>query len=147
MRHICKRMGISFYFRPSITNSRIKAVSVSDKDGNVFLFISDLFKSIEILWLAFIHEIVHIKNGDVFKTGIGEICTKEEEKEIDLDAERYYVGIDVDWSRIVNQESIANLAKETNSPAGIVAERSRYHNQCYTNTEINNFIHYYSNGI
>lgn len=147
MRQICKKTGINFYFRPSIPNSRIKAVSVSDKDGNVFLFISDLFKSIEVLWLSFIHELIHIKKGDVFKTGIGEICSKDEEKAIDLDAERYYVENDIDWSVINTQESIAKLARDTNSPAGIIAELSRYHNQCYSNSEVNNFIHYYSNGV
>lgn len=146
MKKICKKIGINFYFRSSITNSRIKAVSVSDKDGNVFLFVSDLFKSIEILWLAFVHEMIHIKNGDVFKPGIGETCSKEEEKEINLDSEKYYIEKDVDWSTINTQESIASLAKETNAPAGIIAELSRYHNQCYTNYAVNNFIHYYSSG-
>lgn len=143
MKHICKKMGINFYFRSSITNSRIKAVSVSDTDGNVYLFISDLFRSIEILWLAFVHEMNHIKNGDVFKDGIGEICSKEEEKKIELDAENYYVGKKVNWSEITTQNKIANLAKATNTPSGIIAELSRYHNQCYTNSEVNNFIHYY----
>ena len=64
MKTFCESCGINFYFRPSIPNSRVKAVAIKDKEDRIFIFVSDLFKRIENLWISFVHERIHIFNQD-----------------------------------------------------------------------------------
>ena len=64
IKSFCAKCGINFYVCNSIPNARIKGVSVRDSDGRVFILLSNLFKCVETLMIAFVHECFHIRNHD-----------------------------------------------------------------------------------
>ena len=144
MRFICKECGINFYFRPSIPNSRVKAVALKDKQGFIYIFVSDLFKCVENLWLAFIHEIIHIYRKDYEKVqSLKEDQIIETENYVDLEVIGYYTGIISLQKEDCNISVVFKLSKDTNTPANIVAEIVRYLSGVYSSNDVNKLIHYY----
>ena len=147
MKSFCKKTGINFYYRKSIPNARVKAVAVKDINGRIFIFVSDLFKCIENLWLAFIHECIHILNDD-FKH-INEIKNTGVELEInenfvDEESIAFFIGKDYKISDLESINSIDVLANNNNSPLNIVCEIARFKTHEYQKKELNKYINYYS---
>lgn len=149
MKSFCKRCGINFYYRPSIPGARVKAVAVKDKEGKVFIFVSDLFKCIENLWLAFIHECEHIKNKDFEKQANVKkdlIDSSIDENYIDEKAIEFFIGNDYAIDNMKNINYIIALAERTKSPVSIVTEIARFKNNNYVDSAFNKYIHYYKSG-
>ena len=146
MKSFCKKCGINFYYRSSIPGARVKAVAVKDKDNRVFIFVSDLFKCIENLWLAFIHECEHIKNKDFDKQDNVKkdlIDSSIDENYIDEQAIEYFIGNDYSVEDLSKVDSIIVLAEKTESPVSIVAEIARFKTNIYSDQSLNKYIHYY----
>jgi bifunctional DNase/RNase len=144
MKVFCDSCGINFYFRPSIPNSRVKAAAIKDKEGRVFLFISDLFKCIENLWISFVHECVHILKNDfssdrlIVEDNIGNY-----ENYIDEQAMKFFTGDFFTLKSDVKPSEIVLYAKRKETPIGIVAEIYRYITKKYNDKSLNIYIHYY----
>jgi len=141
MKFICEQSGINFYYRPSIPNSRVKAVVVKNENGQIFILMSDLFKCVENLWLAFVHEMIHIKNKDYDKEDL--VDNKEYENFIDESVIRFFIGDDKFNKDDCNIETISKIAKENMCPVSIVAEIARFVTNTYTDGDVNKLIHYY----
>ena len=147
MRFFCKKCGINFYYRKSIPSARVKAVAVKDKNGFVYIFVSDLFKCVENLWLAFIHECLHIKNDDFSKTdGIKDNIFEE-----DIDANyvnegaiEFFIGSIYSIADFKDIDSIIGLSEKSNCPVSIAVEIARYKIKNYSNPDLNKYIHYYN---
>lgn len=149
MKSFCKKSGINFYYRPSIPGARVKAVAVKDREGRVFILVSDLFKCIENLWLAFVHECEHIKNKDFDKQNQikAELVDKTvDENYIDQQAIEYFIGNQkpVTFNSV---DDIILIAKQTNSPVSIVAEIARFKTNNYSDFSLNKYIHYYKSDV
>lgn len=145
MNSFCKKSGINFYYRKSIPSARVKAVAVRDKKGFIYIFVSDLFKCVENLWLAFIHECIHIKNRDFdkvqrIKDNLG--ADLIDENYVDEESIGFFIGdaTSIDYSSI---DSLISLSNQTNSPLNIVVEIARYKTNNYSNQVFNKYIHYY----
>lgn len=144
MRFLCQQCGINFYYRPSIPNSRVKAVALKDKQGFIYIFVSDLFKCVENLWLAFIHETIHIFRKDYDKVqSLKENDVLETENYVDLEVIGYYVGIISLNKQECNLDTVFRISDESKTPANIVAEIVRYLTGVYTNNDVNKLVHYY----
>lgn len=144
MRSFCKKCGINFYFRPSIPGARIKAVAVKDTDGYIYIFVSDLFKCIENIWLSFVHECMHIKENDF---DVLENCNDSfidvDENYIDQKAIEFFIGADYTNDDLKDIESIAKLSRDTNTPLSITVEIARFIKQNYSDYTLNKYIHYF----
>lgn len=136
----CEECGINFLYRASIPNSRVKGATIKDDDGNVFILMSNLFKCIERFWLSFIHEILHIKTGDLDKNSN---LIDEEEKKVDENVIAFLVDRDMTDSRNYSNAEIRSIAQKHNIAVGLVAEIARYRSGDYNNYNINSLIHYY----
>lgn len=148
MKSFCKKSGINFYYRPSIPGARVKAVAVKDKEGRVYILISDLFKCVENLWLAFIHECEHLENKDFDKIGYIKkdlISDLIDENYIDDKAIEYFIGSDYSLTDFNDAQSVVALAEKNQSPASIVAEIARFKTKTYSDLSLNKYIHYYKN--
>ena len=146
MKLICRKSGINFYFRPSIPNSRVKAVAVKDKDGFIYIFVSDLFKCVENIWISFVHEIMHIRNRDYEKTNlIKEEDINENENYISGEAMIFFVGDVITQKELLscNLETISSIVEKTGAPSNIVAEIVRFLTGKYNENSVNKLIHYY----
>lgn len=146
MRFFCKKCGINFYYRSSIPGARVKAVAVKDKEGKMFIFVSDLFKCIENLWLAFVHECEHIKNMDFEKQDKVKkdlINDSINENYIDEQSIRFFVGSNYNIHNLESVDQIIDLANRSNSPVPIVVEIARFKTNKYNNAALNKYIHYY----
>ena len=147
MKFFCKKCGINFYYRKSIPSARVKAVAVKDKNGLIYIFVSDLFKCVENLWLAFIHECLHIKNNDFSKTD--EIKDNIFEEDIDAnyvneEAIKFFIGNNYSIDDFKSIETIIGLSERSNCPVSIAVEIARYKIKNYSNQDLNKYIHYYS---
>lgn len=145
MKSFCKKTGINFYYRESIPGARVKATALKDKKNRVFIFVSDLFKCIENLWLAFIHECIHIKNDDFDKVNnIKEDSDFEavDENYVDEKAILFFVP-DYSFDDFTNVSKICRLAQINNAPVNIVMEIARFKTHTYGQNDINKYIHYY----
>jgi len=144
IKMFCESCGINFLYRPSIPNSRVKAAAVKDKNGKVFIFMSDLFRCVENLWLSFVHECVHILKRDFCHNSLSFYKEKTNyENFVDIEAMRYFFE---DLSILETQSSfmvISQYAKQKGIPIGITAEIYRYINQIYNDNDVNMYIHYY----
>lgn len=146
MKSFCDLSGINFYFRPSIPNSRVKAVAVKDKDGHVFILISDLFRCIENLWISFVHECLHIFNQDFASVNLlDDSSIANYENYIDDEAMRFFVGDYFYSNKPMNPSEIVRFAKQKGIPIGIASEIYRYKTKTYNDTGVNVYIHYYRN--
>ncbi len=146
MRSFCKKCGINFFYRSSIPGARVKAVAVKDKEGKMFIFVSDLFKCIENLWLAFIHECEHIKNRDFEKQNDVKkdlIDSSIDENYIDEQAIEFFIGVNHKYHDLENINSVIVLAEQTKSPISIVVEIARFKTNNYSDPVFNKYIHYY----
>ena len=146
MMSFCNKCGINFFRRSSIPGARVKAAAVLDDEGQVYIFVSDLFKCIENLWLAFIHECEHIMNDDFDKmVNYDEELsdTEIDENFIDEKAIQYFIGENYDINMLSSIDKIISLGEKTNSPVSIIAEIARFKNKCYSDQNLNKYIHYY----
>lgn len=153
IRNICKYSGINFYFRHSIPNSRIKAVTLKDNEGYVYIFISDLFKCIQNLWLSFVHEMIHIKNNDF---DVEELLNEGSESNVDNErfvsdeAANYFLPKYKNKLKNIDSSNLSNLfayAEESNCPKGIAAEIYRNFKNIYNDSTINGYIDYYESAL
>ena len=146
MERFCKKCGINFDYRDNLPGARIKAVTIKDENGKVFIFVSSLFKSIENLWLSFIHEALHIKNKDYDNSELADEksdSTIENERFISDEVIRYLLEDDLNIIVNLPINKMIGIAKERNIPDGIIAEIYRYVNKKYNDATINSYIHYY----
>lgn len=143
MQELSKQCGINFFYRASIPNSRIKGV-VFENDGRIFIFISDLFRCVERLWISYIHELIHIKNKDYKKNELiyDEISSANEDminnETIDFlikDAHKEIAYCDL--------ETVYNVSKKNNIPKGIAAYLVRNITKTYNKIDVNELVHYY----
>lgn len=142
-KRFCKITGINFYFMESVPNSRVKAVSFK-KDGSIYLFISDLFKNIENLWISFVHELIHIKESNFeFSNAINDYNRVEMEKFIDHKVIEFFTSGETFTKDDCNCTFIVDKAAELKIPAGILTEIIRFETSTYSNKEINLFLHYF----
>ncbi len=142
----CKTCGINYLKRGSLPNSRIKAMSFKDKDGNVYLFLSDLFKCLENQILTFVHECIHISKGDL---DLAKSLTSEEnianENYVDQSSADFFIGKDgYDGLKKGDDAiaSIASIALDKKVSLGVVSEIYRYKFSDYSNAAVNKMIHY-----
>lgn len=145
MKSFCRKTGINFYYRESIPGARVKAVALKDKKGRVFIFVSDLFKCIENLWLAFVHECIHIKDNDFDKVNdIKEDSTTVgiDENYVDEKAILYFVP-NYSIADFANVSTICALAENNGAPVNIVMEIARFKTHTYGQSDINKYIHYF----
>jgi plasmid maintenance system antidote protein VapI len=144
MKSFCESCGINFYYRPSIPNSRVKAAALKDKEGRAFLFISDLFKCVENLWISFVHECMHILKQDFTRSNPEDFeKIANYENYIDVEAMKFFVDDFSDLILNMDSNGIIDYAKRTRTPIGIVAEIYRYLTKRYDNRNINMYVHYY----
>ena len=146
MKSFCKKCGINFYYRPSIPGARVKAVAVKDKENKIFIFVSDLFKCIENLWLAFIHECEHIKNKDFDKQDDVKkdlINDSIDENYVDEQAIEFFIGNNYNVQDLSKVDSVIAIAERTKSPVSIVVEIARFKTNIYSDPSLNKYIHYY----
>ena len=132
MKNLCMECGINFYWRNSIPSSRIMGASLKDEEGHVYLLMSILFNNLERFALTFIHEMMHIINGDLnFLTFVDE----NDEKKIEKETIEFLIG---DRYKDLNEiDDIYDVSKDTRTPVGIVAEIYRCKNNVFRNYEIN----------
>ena len=143
----CKKCGINFYFRKSIPNARVKAVTIKDKHNKIYIFMSDLFKCVENLWLAFIHECIHIHKGDLnTKDETINNSNKIDERYVDQMVAEYLLG--EQYFEIFNNPDINKLADISNKkkvPLGLIVEIYRFQVNDYTNQLFNQYLHFFTN--
>lgn len=142
----CKKCGINFYFRKSIPNARVKAVTIKDKYDHIYIFMSDLFKCVENLWLAFIHECMHVHKGDLNTKGetIDNSSVIDERYVDDMVAEHL---LGEQYFEIFNNPDInilADIAKKQKVPLGLVVEIYRFQLKDYTNQLYNQYLHFFT---
>ena len=101
---------------------------------NIFLFISDLFKCVENLWITFVHELMHIKNEDFSPR---EISDKDNEKNIEEEAIQYFTKDKMQEEREYSLKEIMSIAIDNDVPCGIIAEIARFRSKNYKNYAIN----------
>lgn len=144
MKTIAEMCGINLYYRPSIPNSRVKAVIVKDHEEYVYILMSDLFKCIENLWLTFVHEIMHAEEKDFdLPEKRTEIEISDNENYIEEETIRFFVGESINKYNECNVQNLFDLVEETGCPTGIAAELLRFKTNKYNNIDVNKFVHYY----
>lgn len=147
MDNFCKKCGINFYFRENVAGSRIKAVTIKDSYGRVFIFVSSLFKCLENLWISFVHECKHIQLDEIngldkeYPNGKNEFY----ENYIAEESIHFFVGDKMNDNRDYKVDEIVDISKNCNVQSSIVAEIARYRSKDYCNSDINGYIHYYKN--
>lgn len=140
IEYFSEESGINFLWRQSVPNSRVKGAIIKDENGRIYIIMSDLFKCIERFWLTFIHEVHHIKNGDLDKENR---LVDEEEKKIDEDVISFLVESDMNESREYSTSEIRDISKRNNVAMGLVAEIARYKSGNYKDYGVNSLIHYF----
>ncbi len=144
MSYICQVCGINFYYRPSIPGSRVKAVAVRDKGGFYYILVSDLFKCVENLWLAFVHEMIHIYKDDFEKVdNIKNEKVMENENYVEEAVIFYFIQTDRYLVKTCDVDTVNKLASEHSIPINIAAEIVRFLTNTYGDVTINKLIHYY----
>lgn len=142
----CEKCGINFYFRKSIPNARVKAVTIKDKFNNVYIFISDLFKCVENLWLAFIHECVHIYKGDLnTKNDVLNNSEIINERYVDELSMEFLLGEQLyNLTNKIDIDEIFNISAKSKTPMGVVIEIYRFKFNEYTNPLFNQYLHFFT---
>lgn len=144
LQYFFSKSGVNFHFRNSVPGCRIKGAVVRDKDGYVFVFASNLFKCIERLWLAMIHECLHLLHGDF---DVVDLDTDENENLIDETVIKFLVCDDMTENRDYSVSEIFDIARRNNVAPGLVAEIARFRSGNYKNYQINKLIHYYKDKL
>ncbi len=143
MLDFCESCGIYFYIRKSIPNARIKGMTIRDEEGRVFIILSDLFKCVEVLWLAFIHECIHINKKDFFNRElVEETNTIKNENYVSSETIKFFVH-NYDVKNIKSVKEILDLSNRENVPVGIVTAITRYATEKYNDKEYNSLLHFY----
>ena len=140
MSVFCKDCGINFYYRESIPKARVKAVSVKESDEHIYIIVSSLFKSIENLWLSFIHECIHIKNNDLEEKEPDDVLN---ENSVNSESIEFFVGKMMNKQSIFDFNTIEAISRVTNTPISIVSEIARFLSKDYKDSEKNRLIHYF----
>lgn len=144
IKKFCELCGINFSFRPSIPNSRIRAVTVVDKENRVYIFISDLFKCVETLLLSFVHETIHINNEDYNKFSFMSIeDTKENEEYVDEEVIKYLTDDEFSLESF-KLSDINNYSTKWNLMNGLISMIYRSKSKVYDDYGINKYLHYYT---
>lgn len=143
----CKKSGINFYFRKSIPNARVKAVTIKDKYNHVYIFMSDLFKCVENLWLAFIHECIHIHKGDLNTKSetLNNSNTIDERYVDEMVAESLLGELYFDIFNNPDINTLADISNKKKIPIGLVVEIYRFQSKDYTNPLYNQYLHFFTN--
>ena len=98
----------------------------------MYLLMSILFNNLERFALTFIHEMMHIINGDL---NVLTFVDENDEKKIEKETMEFLIG---DKYKDLNEiDDIYKVSKETGTPVGIVAEIYRCKNNVFRNYEIN----------
>ncbi len=148
IKGFCSKCGINFCMCNSIPNARIKGVSVRNSDGKVFILLSNLFKCVETLMIAFVHECYHNKNHDFDDPSLSEEGrTAENERTVDKETRRFFVE-DYYFSEeqfpAYRAKDIYTIARKYGSAPGIVASIARCECGNFTNRYVNALLHFYS---
>lgn len=64
LRYFCEDAGINLFFTKNVPTTYVRGMSFK-KEGKYFIVLTDRYKSIEYTLFAFIHELMHIINGDI----------------------------------------------------------------------------------
>jgi hypothetical protein len=102
MSMFCQTVGINVIFVPSFPTSFVRGL-VTKKDGAYFLFITTRYETNEFLWFTFLHELYHIKNGDLSDNGIS--LTEADDNASAL-AKKYFVGTDFEEFKEKNKNNL-----------------------------------------
>jgi len=144
MKKISNQHGINFYYRDSIPNSKIKAVTVMDNDNKIYIFASNLYKCIENLWISFMHEIIHINKKDYINSVLMlDDYKAKNENFVSEEAAKAFIGDEYLKIDNCDIDTVFSISKKCNIPPGIVAEITRYKTKNYSNREVNSLVHYY----
>lgn len=131
MEEFAFKAGINFCLAPSVPNLRVKGASLQDREGRVFVFISDLVRSVEDALITFVNELLCIKKDVLGASDLAENS-----------AERFFLGHET--GRIVavrDIREVAVIADKCRAPKGIVAEIVRHKTSVFNDRSINSFIH------
>lgn len=139
IEYICKKCGIHVAFSHTAPTTYIRGLSFS-LNGQIFIVLTDRFKRVENVIFAFIHEMVHIINGDinVEKETIRFIDLDElNEKSVDEAAADYLIPTNIykkyiGCNRVPSITDLINVSKESNSTIGLVVSRYHYESKDYT---------------
>lgn len=143
MKELCEGCGINFVNRKSIRNSRIKAATF-EYDGKIYIFLSDLFKCVEGLWVSFVHELIHIKNEDYNNVSLElDEIKKENERKVDKETVSFFIKNGYDNIKECNVETVLKIAQDNSIPKGIAAYLIRNKLHDYKKTSVNELIHYF----
>ena len=144
MNEFANSCGIYFFLRRSIPNARIKAVTIKDSDNRIIILMSDLFKCVETLWIAFIHECFHILNDDFDEPEyINNDRASMNEKNTDKETLEFLVSDCMNNQKFFDVHDVLEISSKNKVPVGIVASFARDISGKYKDSAINSCIHYY----
>ena len=135
IEYICKECGIHVAFCHAAPTSYIRGLTFSS-NGQIYIVLTDRFKKIEYVVFAFVHEMMHILNGDISVDNDAiKVVDLEEEHGIDLLASNYLINEDV-YNKIlkdkdVEVEDLFKVAKESSVGIGIVVSKYHYETKEY----------------
>ncbi len=90
MSIFCKESGINLIITKNVVGSRVKGACLKDESNNVYMILTDLFNSLESVFLTFMHECIHIKNKD-YQIELTEENINNNEMSIDNDVRNLIV--------------------------------------------------------
>ena len=97
-----------------------------------------------MLWLAFIHECMHIKNNDFDRFKSFSILEKETNEEfIDSETLCFLFSGHTDQMNELNENNISDISYDTQIPIGILAEIARTKLKEYQSYSFNKYLHYF----
>lgn len=144
MNEFANSCGIYFFLRPSIPNARIKAVTIKDSDNRIIILMSDLFKCVETLWIAFIHECFHILNNDFDKPEyMNNDRSSLNERNTEKETFEFLVSDCMNNQKYFDVHDVSEISSRNRVPMGIVASFAREISGIFNDSSINAFIHYY----
>lgn len=133
--YICEQCGIHVAFCHAAPTSYIRGLSFSS-NGQIYIVLTDRFKKIEYVVFAFVHEIMHILNGDIKTDGESiRVIDIEGERTTDILASNYLINENLFNSIIRNTnheiEDLYRIARESNVSIGIVVSKYQHDTNDY----------------
>jgi plasmid maintenance system antidote protein VapI len=129
IRFFCKRAGIRLIFSKSSPSIYVRGAVYPD-NGEVVLVLTNRYKSVEYTIFAFIHELLHLVNGDVTPAGDTVYLASEDpfhEDDISQKAKNFlipqetYINFSKTFVKTENQVSaILSFASENETTPGMV---------------------------
>lgn len=124
IEYICEECGIYVAFCRAAPTSYIRGLSFSS-NGHIYIVLTDRFKKIEYVVFAFVHEMMHILNGDInSENEIIRITDIEAERKTDLEASNFLINDKTYNSILKNKqleiEDLYKIARESNVSLGVV---------------------------